>query len=184
MRRADGRVWINSFAHGRTVYELKSDYRTAKAELENASKDEVAETFIRLVLPADLHTDEIERLRDIASNRSGIGKRALDAKLKRARQEQAQRQAQESRERRIAERRDPRPQIPAPPADAPWLPQMQVLNDVLGKSREPEPPMRDVEGFVVQVRVRRLPKMHLLTARGSNQCDTDETRLPAPEQPF
>jgi hypothetical protein len=114
MRRADGTVWINSFAHGRTVYELKSDYRTAKAELENASKDEVAETFIRLVLPADLHTDEIERLRDIASNRSGIGKRALDAKLKRARQEQAQRQAQESRERRIAERRDPRPQIPAP----------------------------------------------------------------------
>src|SRR5690242_10739012 len=34
MRRAHGTVWINSFAHGRTVYELKLDYRAAKAVLE------------------------------------------------------------------------------------------------------------------------------------------------------
>ena len=61
---------------------------------------------------------------------------------------------------------------------------MRVLNQVLGSSPDPEPPMRDVEGFVVQVRVRRVPKMHLLTAYGTNQCDTDETRLPAPEQPL
>ena len=29
MRRADGTPWINSFAHGRTVYELKYDFRAA-----------------------------------------------------------------------------------------------------------------------------------------------------------
>ena len=132
--------------------------------MNKASKDEVADTFVCLVLAAELDTDEIERLRDIAHNRSGAGKRALDAKLKRARREHAERQAQENRQPRIAERRDPRPQIPAPANDAPWLPQMQVLNDVLGKSCEPEPPMRGAEGFVLQVRVRRVPKMHLLTA--------------------
>jgi hypothetical protein len=30
MRRADGTLWINSFAHGRTVYELRFDYRAAE----------------------------------------------------------------------------------------------------------------------------------------------------------
>ena len=184
MRRADGTPWIHSFAHGRILYELRFDARAAEAALEKAPKEEAPGTFIRLVLAGDLDADEIERLRDIANNRSGVGKRTLDKKLKRARQEQADRQAQENRERRIAERRDPRPQIRAPLVDAPWLPEMQVLSDVLGASRDREPPMRDVEGFVVQVRVRRVPKMHLLTARGSNQCDTDETRLPAPEQPL
>ena len=184
MRRPDGTPWIHSFAHGRTVYELRFDALAAEAALEKISKEEAANIFIRVVLAGDLDADEIERLRDIASNRSGVGRRALDSKLKRARQEQDERQAQENRERRIAERRDPRPQIPTPTADAPWLPQMQVLNDVLGKSRDPEPPMRDSEGFVVQVRARRVPKMHLLTACGSNQCDTAESRLSAPEQPL
>jgi hypothetical protein len=184
MRRTDGTPWVHSFAHGRTVYELRFDAHAAKAALEKTSKEEAADTFIRLVLAGDLDADELERLRDLASNRSGVGRRVLDSKLKRVCQEQAERQAQENRERRIAQRRDPRLQIPAPTADAPWLPHMEVLNDVLGKSRDPEPPMRDVEGFVVQVRVRRVPKMHLLTAYGSNQCDTDETRLPAPEQPL
>ena len=184
MRREDGTPWIHSFAHGRTVYELRLDARAAEAALDKSAKEEAADTFIRLVLASDLEADELERLRDIASNRSAVGRRALDSKLKRARQKQAERQVQETRERRIAERRDPRPQIPAPAADAPWLPQMQVLNDVLGKSRDPEPPMRDIEGFAVRTRVRRVPKMHLLTACSSNQRDTDETRLPAPEQPL
>jgi hypothetical protein len=31
MRRADGTLWINSFAHGRTTYDLKLDARTIRA---------------------------------------------------------------------------------------------------------------------------------------------------------
>jgi hypothetical protein len=182
--RPDGHPWVHSYAHGRTVYELRFDAGAARAALEKASKEEAADTFIDFVLAGDLDLAEIEKLRDIASSRSGIGKRVLDTTLKLARQEQVDHQAQESRERRIAERRDPRPQIRAPLADAPWLPEMQVLNDVRGKSTDIEPPMRDVSGYIVQVRIRRVPKMHLLTVRGSNQCDSEETRLPAPEQPL
>ena len=40
MRRADGSVWIHSFAHGRTTYELQLDFATAKAALEKTAKDE------------------------------------------------------------------------------------------------------------------------------------------------
>ena len=32
MRRADGTLWINSFAHGRTTYDLKLDARTADSD--------------------------------------------------------------------------------------------------------------------------------------------------------
>jgi hypothetical protein len=184
MRREDGTPWIHSFAHGRTVYELRLDARAAEAALTKSSKEETAATFVSLVITADLDADDIERLRDIAATRSGVGKRALDAKLKRAHREQAERQAEEERTRRIGERQDPRPQLSAPAADAEWLPQMHALNEVLGRSRDPEPPMRDAEGFVVEVRVRRVPKLHLLTASESNECDNGDTRLPAPEQPL
>jgi hypothetical protein len=84
MRRADGTLWINSFAHGRTIYELQRDYRSAEAALNKASADEVADVFVRCVLGGDLGEDEIDRLRNLASKIGCIGKRALDALLKRA----------------------------------------------------------------------------------------------------
>jgi len=85
MRRADGTPWIHSFAHGRTVYELKHHARSIQAVLMTASLDSLADLFVRLVLAGDLDDDEVERIRDIVSNRAGVGKRALNAKLKRAR---------------------------------------------------------------------------------------------------
>ena len=169
MRRADGTLWINSFAHGRTVYELRFDYRAAEDALNKSQPDEAADLFVRLVLAGDLGEDAIERLRNIASKISGAGRRSLDAKLKRARQERAATIACEESERRFAERRDPRPQIPLPPPDAEWLPQMRVLNDVLGTSRAPEPPMRNVDTFVAELRSKSIPSLHLLTTRGVNR---------------
>ena len=61
---------------------------------------------------------------------------------------------------------------------------MEALNDILGASTAPEPPMRDIEGYVTVIRARRVPTMHRLTARGANDSETDETRLPAPEEPL
>ena len=51
-------------------------------------------------------------------------------------------------------------------------------------SAECEPPMRDIDGVVTEVRVRRVPNMHMLTRLGSNEEETEETRLPPPEQPL
>ncbi len=81
-----------------------------------------------------------------------------------------------------AERRDARPQIRVPHVDAPWLPQMDVINGILGTSTMPEPPMRDLEGIVTQVRVRRVPNMHALTSGGANQDEAEPE--PATEQPL
>ncbi len=44
--------------------------------------------------------------------------------------------------------------------------------------------MRDIDGVVTQVRVRRVPNMHALTPQGSNGEETKDTRLPPPDQPL
>jgi hypothetical protein len=163
---------------------LKLDAAAAQAALRKAPADGVAEAFVRLALAGDLADDEIEELRNLAHDRSGITKTALDRKLKNARQQAAVHRAQQERDRRLAERCDPRPLIPAPAKDAEWLPMMTALNGVLGNSSAIEPPMRDFEGYVAEVRSRPFRGLHVLTALGSNQEDTDETRLPPPEHPL
>jgi hypothetical protein len=184
MRRADGSPWINSFAHGRTVYELRYDARAAIAAVTAVPEDQAADTFVRVAVHADLDADQMEALRNQVAALAGVGKRAIDAKLKTARNEHAACARREAHDRHAAARRDPRPQIPAPLPDAPWIPEMEVLNDVLGASRESEPPMRDIDGFVTQVVVRRLPNMHALTSDGANGEQAPETRQEATEQPL
>lgn len=184
MRRADGTPWIHSFAHGRTVYELRHDAAAIGAAIAAKPESEAGDVFVQMAQNADLDEDEAESLRNLAAERAGIGRNALKARLKQAQREQSKRQAEEAQQRRLAERKGKRPQIPAPLPDAPWLPQMQALNDVLGASRAPEPPMRDVEGTIVQVRARRIPNMHALTTDAANDGEAEESRLPAPEQPL
>jgi hypothetical protein len=173
MRNADGSMWIHSYAHGRTVYELKHDYAAVKAALEQAAKDDAPNTFIRLVLVADLREDEIERLKQITADRSSIGVRALAATLKAARHQQAARQAQQEHDRRVAERRDPRPQLPEPPADAEWKPMMKGLNEVIGASRALEPPSRNPDKRVALACGCHIPSLHFLTSEETNETDDD-----------
>jgi hypothetical protein len=184
MRRADGSVWIHSFAHGRTIYELKLGARKVEAILNATPDAEAIEVFVRLVVDADIEDHDRERIRNAVSARTGVNKRTIDQAIKTAIGERTVRRQQEERDRRNAERRDPRPQILVPAADAPWLPEVETLNDILGTSITPEPPARDSDGYITQVRVRRPLNMHTLTAPGANAGETDETRLPAPEHPL
>jgi hypothetical protein len=184
MLRPNGTPWIHSFAHGCTRYELRYDAAAVGKAIDDAPPEEAVNVLIRYMLAAELDAVELAKLRQDVAKRAKAGLRSIEQQLKEAREQQRRERAREERDRKIAERRDPRPQIPAPPKDAEWLPQMKVLNEVLGASRDLEPPARDIDGCMVQVRVRRLPKMHELTPLGANEGDTEETRLPAPEQPL
>lgn len=184
MRRADGAPWINSFAHGQTVYELRHSAESIRNILDTTADDLQVETFTRLMATADVADHEREQLGDRVASRTRIGKRTIKKGIE---AETAKRDSQAKREmaeRRIAERRDPRPQVPAPLMDAPWLPQMDALNDVLSASTAAEPPMRDLGGFVTQVRLRSAPNMHALTTAGANEGEAGHSRLPAPESPL
>ena len=65
-----------------TDYELRYDLASAKAALERESSNEAARIFVDLVLSGDVDADEVESLRDLAANRAGVGKHALERKLK------------------------------------------------------------------------------------------------------
>ena len=173
MRRGDGSLWIHSFAHGRTIYDLKLDARAAKGAMEKATEPD--KTFIELALSADLDEAEVEHLRNQASQRSGTGKRVLSDMLKKASKQKDARTQQEMRERHAAQRNDPRPMLSAPPLDAPWLPVMETINEVL--SRSARPPWRDMDGDLTQARLLQIPDMHAFMTAEVNAND-----LPPPEQ--
>jgi hypothetical protein len=168
MLRSDGAPWIHSFAHGRTAYELRLDARAIRVGVEKARDEAAVDTFVGLALAADLDDVELEQLVDYTAKSTGIGFRAILRKFKAAQQQKAKQRAREKEESSLAERRDPRPQIDRPLPDAEWLPQMRVLNDVLGASSVPLPPMRDIEGVVTKVHKRPVPGMHAFSNRDAN----------------
>jgi hypothetical protein len=160
MRRADGTVWIHSFAHGRTAYELKLDAAAVRAILEKTEDGEIIAILIRHALAAELNEVENGSLIAWAAKKTGTGIRAIRSLLKEARTVAAAKQKQQERQRRAAARTDPRPVLPAPAADAPWLPEMAAYNVVLGKSRDRLPPARNIEGQAAIARQTKLPGIH------------------------
>jgi hypothetical protein len=138
MLRPDGTPWIHSFAHGRAIYGLRLDGRAIRAGIEKAPDQTVVDTFVKLALAADLDPVEWETLVDYTAQRARIGVRAVKSNFKAEQQQNEARRAKAREDSRLAERHDPRPQINRPLLDAEWLPQMQVMNDVLGASSAPE----------------------------------------------
>ena len=185
MRRADGSVWIHSFAHGRTVYELKHDAAAVRKTIQEGAKEEVVATFVKRVVDADVDTVELEALRQLAKEKSGVGLRVIDSALKAARQTHAEQRSKEERAHRAARRQDPRPQIRSPFPDEPWLPQMDVLNEVIGGVIAARPPARDIDDDAMRVRKLPVPNMHAFSQSEVNiesEETTNDSRLPPPEQ--
>jgi hypothetical protein len=179
MRRPDDTPWIHSFAHGRTVYELKRDAGAVRAAVEQADKDAVVRTFIALAVAADLDEQEIEELRNLAAERSGTNKRPITAMLKVAQRQHAEERAELERERRLAERSDPRPMIKVPAIDAPWLPEMHTLDGVLSGSTATRPPTRDIDGVTARARRLPVPNMHAFNDSNADQEESPHDQAAA-----
>jgi hypothetical protein len=171
MRREDGAPWIHSFAHGRTVYELRYDADAVRAAIENAPKAAAVKAFLRMALRAELDAAEEESLVETTVKRSGTGKRSINATLKKARDEAGRDKRAAERQQRMAERNDPRPMLELPDRDAPFIPVMGALNEVLGASKESIPPGRNIEGDLVRTRLVRIPEMHVF-ASANEDSDT------------
>jgi hypothetical protein len=173
-RRADGSLWIHSFAHGRTIYELKLDATAVRSALERADEKAIVGLFIDLTLTADLDPVETDILRRLVAEKSKTSLRELTNLLKAAKAKRATQQAEEARSRRLAARLDPRPMIDVPVPDDAWLPVIDAINEVLGAVTVPEPPTRDIDGVMNRASKLTLPNMHL--------WGSADMSLPAPEQ--
>jgi hypothetical protein len=171
MRRPDGSPWIHSFAHGRTIYELRHDARSVEAAIQGAPEDGVADIFVEHVLAADLAADELQRLLDVACERSKAGKRPMAAKLRAARMEQTKQRARAEHERRTAERTDIRIRLEAPLPDDEVLPTAGAIDDVLRATNLAEPPTRDLELWPVEVHAREPFRLHGMTTDHTNSTE-------------
>jgi hypothetical protein len=182
LRRADGTLVIHSFAHGRKVYELRADGGWVRKKLEAAADGGLVELLARHA--GGLDPIEIEVLIQYVHKRTKIGLREIRPTIKAARQAAHEKRQGAERAERAASRTDPRPRIPAPLPDAPWLPVIGTMNEVLGSAARDEPPMRNFKGFTCRIRVRPVARAHAFTSAGANDEEKAQARLPPPEQPL
>jgi predicted P-loop ATPase len=99
MRRDDGTIWINSFAHGRTVYELAPDQVTKKdvdKSVNNSSREDIGTTNVAslekyratVVTLSRLALDEYALRRKTAAKELNVAAAHLDQAVKTARKNQ------------------------------------------------------------------------------------------------
>ena len=174
MRRASGQPFIHSFAHGRALYELRYDAESIGAALTKVAKEAVVATLAARVVEADIDAVEAEALRRQAHELSGAGLNPIKAVLKAAQQKQAAQAAKEKQAWRATQRQDPRPYIRAPFPDAPWLPQMKVINNVVGSAVSDMPQARDRGGAMTWVRKVPFVDMHVFTDANTEGDDDEE----------
>ena len=163
MLRSDGTPWIHSFAHGRTDYHIRYDAAAVRAALGRTQNANVLNVLLRLDVQAEINEVQLEKLVRYVSKRTGDGIRAITRTVQEARKRRRARQAQQRRERRLAERKDPRPQLPCPPIDSPWLPVMQAINEVIAAAPRSEQTRRDINGTASRCRRIAIPNTHAFT---------------------
>jgi hypothetical protein len=175
LRRSDGTMYINSFAHGRTVYELRKDARAVRADLEKESDNALFGKFIESLATADMDHIEVEQLKDyIARRGNGISKAALNKQVKAAIEDADKRRRNHEAEFRTARRQDPRPRVDLPAANAPWSQTLKDL-DRLATPDIPYPPVRDTDRDVAVVRRDAKPFAHAFT--DANEPDGNEAEI-------
>ena len=164
MRRADGSVWIHSFAHGRTVYELKHDAASVRRAMQAAAKEETVATFAGLVVCADADPVELEGLRQLAKEISGVGLRVIDSALKAARQTHAEQRSKEASPTPRGAAARPAPTYPCAISRRSLAPaEMDTLNAVVGKVVTAVPPLRDIDGIIAHPSKRPVPDTRAFT---------------------
>jgi hypothetical protein len=181
MRDDEGGLFIHSFAHGRTIYRLRHDARSAKASIAQMPKDGLVDYAMAILAQAEMEADELAEFATALAKAAGIGLRAVKARI-----------AKEHREREQAEQKaavtsegDGRMVRPRPEPDGELRPIVTFLDQIFAADAREEPPMRDGSGNLVEVRVREPWAMHLLTSDSANAENTgDEGQaMKAPAEP-
>jgi hypothetical protein len=191
MRRDDGSMWIHSFAHGRTVYELKLDAAALEAALRNEPASAAADAYLRL-LPsprwsrtrrraspswcASSPARRRGRWRPGCARRASAGGREAEERRRVAAEARAGEDARSGGRRRV--------RLPAPLPDDERTPVLLALDEVLGAAPDAEPPMRNADGTVAEIRARRPWGLHGLTGAGADAAEAPDDRVPPPEEPL
>lgn len=185
MQNADLSLWINSFAHGHATYNLKLDYEGVEEALAKVAAEDAHEVLAALLLQADMTSSNEKKLKEAASEVSKVKPRELEETIKLARIRKAQAKREEAEYRDAAMRTDRRVRLDVPEANGERTPVSEAIDEVLLRVAEPEPPFRDMEGKLCEIRERPPMMLHTLTSSSANRSEAaDTTRLPAPSMPL
>jgi hypothetical protein len=180
MRGDEGEIFIHSFAHGRTVYHLVLDAVRLKKEIETAPPESAVDIYIANLLRAHLKTDEFGELREHVKKRAGVGLRQIDQRIKTAKEARVKKEAERAE---AAAPSDGRVSFSVPAKDAEMTPVMERIDEVLRQVKDAEPPMRNIDGALCEIRTRPAVGLHLLVPQRDEPV-APEDRLPAPAEPL
>jgi hypothetical protein len=177
LRRPDGSIFINSFAHGGQAFELKLDAETIGKILSETAASNVIETMINHVLTGSLDAVEIDALVRQAAKLAKVGLRPIQQKLKVAQAQHDKQRKAQARAMMLAKRTDPRPQRNAPFNDAPWLPEMEAYDAILGAAAGDIPPTRHIEDELNCARCTVVPGTHAFSSDGTDDPPTPQWNI-------
>jgi hypothetical protein len=179
MRGDDGDLFIHSFAHGRSLYHLRHDARSAKAAIAKAPVDGLVDSAMAILAMTQMEADELTDFVTTVAKKADVGVQAVKARIAKDRREREQ----AKRKATLASGGDGRLIRPRPQPDGELLPTTKFLDEVLASDQREEPPMRDASGNFVEVRVTKPWALHLLTADGTNAAVEDAETMKAPAEP-
>ena len=174
--RGSGAPFINSFAHGHAIYQLRYDAVSIEERINLAPANVAVETLIPLVLVGDLTTLELDDLIEKVKTRSNRGVKQIKAAIKAARIERYKLDKEEERQRLKAERNDFRPELIRRPDDSPQTEEMARINDAARTMPMDQQPRRDMEGFIVKPRWKPVPETHAFS--GDDTADEEAEKPP------
>ena len=175
----DGTLLIHSFAHGRGIYFLRHDLKSAKAAFAQAPADGMVDHALAILAHAELEEDELEEFVKHVAKAANVRVRALTKRLKKDR---AACQAEKQRTS-MGSSTDGRIIRPRPEPDGELLPTVTFVDEILAADENEEPPMRNASGAFVQVEVKEPWALHLLTADTANAGGEDTDVIKAPAEP-
>jgi hypothetical protein len=179
MRGDDGDLFIHSFAHGRSLYHLRHDARSAKAAIAKSPVDGLVDYAMAILAMTEMEADEFTDFVTIVAKKADVGVQAVKARITKDRREREQ----AKRKAALASGGDGRLIRPRPQLDGERVQTTKFLDEVLASDKREEPPMRDASGNLVEVRVTKPWALHLLTADGSNAAVEDAETMKAPAEP-
>jgi hypothetical protein len=155
------------------------NFTGVEAAILAAPKHEACAVFVRLAMDADLDAAQAKLLAKAAGAQSGAGAKLAEKMLDEARAQRREAAAQAIRDKAAAE--STRERIEGIFADDEIGPILRLLDDILSRVDAPEPPMRDAEGWPVEVQCRESAGLHELTAEGANAEESAKSRLASPK---
>ena len=183
MRGHDGNLLIHSFAHGRGIYYLRYDLKSAKGAFEQVPGGGTVDHAMAILAQADIETDELDEFIRFVSKTTGVGIRPLSARTKKERKERDSNAHKASIEASMELTAGGRIVRTRPEPDGELLPIVSLLDDLLANDDNEEPPMRNASGAIVRVEEKEPWALHLLTSEGAN-AEEESEQIKPPAEPI